>query len=76
MQVSTSKKLCKRWHGLAPLNKLHVLTSYVAKNAEKTVDLLGIFMSVSLSLTRMDLMESATKSERGSSCQSQLSDRR
>ena len=57
MQVSTSKKLCKRWHGLAPLNKLHVLTSYVAKNAEKTTDLLGIFMSATLSWTQMDLME-------------------
>ena len=76
MQVSTSKKLCKRWHGLAPLNKLHVLTSYVAKNAEKTIDLLGIFISVTLSWTRMDLKESATKSEKDSSCRSQLSDRR
>ena len=55
MQVSTSKKLCKRWHGLAPLSELHALTLNVTKNAEKTVDLLGIFMSVSLSMTRMDL---------------------
>ena len=76
MQASTSKKFYKRWHDLAPLHKLHALSSYVTKNAEKTVDLLGIFISVSLSLTRMDLKESATESERGSSFRSRPSGRR
>ena len=55
MQVSTSKKFCK--DSLALPSQLHTLTSFVTKNAEKTVDLLGIFISATLSWTQMDLKE-------------------
>ena len=76
MQDSTSKSLYKGDVALELSTSFMRFLHTLQKNAEKTVDLLGIFMSVSLSLTRMDLKESATESERGSSFRSRPSGRR
>ena len=76
MQVSTSKRLCKGDVALELSTSFMRLLHTLQKNAEKIVDLLGIFMSVALSLTRMNFKESATESERGSSCRSRPSGRR
>ena len=55
MQASTSKRLCKGDVALELSTSFMRLLHTLQKNAEKTVDLLGIFISVSLSMTRMDL---------------------
>lgn len=58
MQASTSKKPCRK--GTWPCTSKQTSYAYSMrrkKNAEKTVDLLGIFMSATLSWTQMDLKE-------------------
>ena len=57
MQVSTSKRLCKGDVALELSTSFMRLLHTLQKNAEKTVDLLGIFISATLSWTQMDLKE-------------------